>query len=706
MASGDESRVQRLAAWSEPVLRVRFVDGKRAGLLQRLGVSTAGDLLRHYPHRYLDIAAAPSLLDVRVGEDATAVGRVHEVKSKRPRKGLSITEVAIVDGTGVLLGVWFNQPFMAERFAVGERVAFAGRVTLDYGLKQIRNPLVERLGEGQDTELLGGLVPMHSTTEGLSANWLRRLVREALEEYGDVVDPLPAQVRQDRGLVSLAAALRSIHFPASAADAEQARRRLAYEEFFYLQLLLLGRRAQARDHGGGIVHVTTGTSQSAVRSALSFDLTADQEDALADILADMAAPSPMDRLLLGDVGTGKTAVAALALAASVDGGHQAAMMAPTEVLAHQYADRVGGALDSAGISWALLTGSTTTAVRREILKRVADGSTKILFGTHALFSEDVRFHDLGLVIVDEQHRFGVNQRLALRAKGPRSDLLVMSATPIPRSLALTVFGDLETSYLRERPTSKDPSEAVRSRVVHHSERHAAYESVRQAAAQGRQAYVICPLVDETAEADAKAATEESERIAADVFPELRVGLLTGRLASAEKIETMEAFKRGEIDVLVATTVVEVGVDVPNATVMIVEDAERFGLAQLHQLRGRVGRGESQGEFLVFADPTTDEGVRRMAAIESIADGFQLAEMDLGLRGEGDILGERQSGATGLLAASVLRDSALLEQARDDVAMLLDAHRFDQTEADALLAPARWMATQRFPHTAQEMTRAG
>jgi ATP-dependent DNA helicase RecG len=410
----------------------------------------------------------------------------------------------------------------------------------------------------------------------------------------------------------------------------------------------------------------------------------------------------MNRLLLGDVGTGKTAIAALAIAAAADGGHQAAMMAPTEVLAAQYAKAVGPVLDAADVSWALLTGSTPTAQRREALDAVANGQVSALLGTHALFSEDVRFADLSLAIVDEQHRFGVAQRRALREKGAGADLLVMSATPIPRSLALTVFGDLDTSYLRQRPSGRKPGDAVTTRVLHASERSVAYEEVRKAVAAGGQAYVVCPLVEESEAADAKAATDEANRLTADVFPDLSVDLVTGRMTSDEKTAAMRAFSEGDTDVLVATTVVEVGVDVPNAAVMIVEDAERFGLAQLHQLRGRVGRGEAPGRFFLFADPSTDEGVRRMAAIESVSDGFELAEIDLELRGEGDLLGHRQSGAKGLLAASVVTDRDWLEEARADVQALLH----DANESDPILAPARDTAAERFPGVAEGWTGAG
>jgi len=387
------------------------------------------------------------------------------------------------------------------------------------------------------------------------------------------------------------------------------------------------------------------------------------------VLVDVASSQPMNRLLLGDVGTGKTLVAAHALAAAADSGSQSAMMAPTEVLAIQYAGALGPLLDTSGVAWGLLTGSTPAAERRELLGRAADGSLQVLFGTHALLEESVAFKHLSLAIVDEQHRFGVNQRLGLRSKGAAADLLVMTATPIPRSLALTLYGDLDTSYLRERPKARPP---VKTSLVRAASRDKAYERIRAAVKAGQQAYVVCALVDESEAAEARAATREVERLRVKVFPKLRVGLLTGRMKPTDKQRVMREFRAGELDVLVATTVIEVGVDVPNATIMIIEDADRFGLAQLHQLRGRVGRGEQPGEVYHFADPKSADAKERMAAIVATTDGFELAEYDLRQRGEGHILGDRQSGLPALRLASVLTDADIILQAREDAAVIIAA----------------------------------
>lgn len=663
MARAFTDPIQRLAVHDHPVASARFVDASRAELLTKLNIATVGDLVRHYPFRYLDLSSVHTLRDVRPGVEATVLGTVHEVSVKRPRPRLNITEVALVDGTGVLIGVWFNQPWVQQRFIVGERVAFAGKVEIDYGFKKIKAPFVEKLPADSDgAEQLGRVLPVHGTTDGLSTGWLRRLVAAAVDDVADIPDHLSVDLRIARGLVPLATALRDIHFPASMEVARAARVRLVYDELLLLQLYMAMRRyALTREHAG-VAHRTDGPLLNALRERMPFVLTADQQRASTEILADMAEPRPMNRLLLGDVGTGKTLVAALALAAAADTGSQAAMMAPTEVLAIQYAEKVGPLLDGIGVQWRLLTGSTPAAAARQIRAEVSSGEAQVLFGTHSLLEERVSFKRLTLAIVDEQHRFGVNQRLGLRGKGASADLLVMTATPIPRSLALTLYGDLATSYLRTRPHA---GAGITTRLVKPHASAPAHAAVRAAIKAGHQAYVVCAVVDPTDTAQAKAATREAERLRNEVFPELKVGLLTGRMRPADKARTMHEFRDGTIQVLVATTVIEVGVDVPNATVMIIEDADRFGLAQLHQLRGRVGRGEAPGEVWLVADAKSAEARERLAALVETDDGFELAERDLRLRGEGHVLGDRQHGFAGLRIASLLDDLDIVEAARHD-----------------------------------------
>lgn len=665
----EDTRVASLAAWDLDVSAARYVDNARAEALERLGIQCVRDLLQHYPFRYVDLTVVVPLLHVKPGAEVTVVGRVHDIKIKKPKPRLSIVEVAIVDGTGVMLGVWFNQPYMASRFVRDERVAFAGTATLEYGMKQMRNPFVEKLGVEDSDESAARIIPVHRTTEGLSTNWMRRLIGSALEDVGDVPDFLPAQLRIGRDLIALAPALRDIHFPRSASDSDRARTRLAYEELLCLQLGMCQRRHRLTRETPGISHVIDGPALTALRETSPFEPTGDQTRAINEILGDMEAPEPMNRLLLGDVGTGKTLVAAHALCAAVDSGSQAAMMAPTEILAQQYAEKVGPLLNAAGVSWALLTGSTPASERKITLEAARTGELGVLFGTHALLDAKVEFHKLTLVIVDEQHRFGVGQRLGLRKKGASADLLVMTATPIPRSLALTLYGDLATSYLRERPNTAGTRT---TELVHMTGRERAYKRVSAAVAKGRQAYIVCALVDESDTAQAKAAVNEADRLARRVFSELRVGLLTGRMKPSEKASVMRRFRAGEIDVLVSTTVIEVGIDVPNATVMIIEDADRFGLAQLHQLRGRIGRGEHAGLLMLFADPKTPEGKARMQAIVSTEDGFVLAEQDLVLRGEGQVLGDRQHGLPELKLASLSADSELLDAARADAISIIES----------------------------------
>ncbi|MBN2840914.1 MAG: ATP-dependent DNA helicase RecG [Coriobacteriia bacterium] len=664
-------RAMAAAAAELSVSALPLVDRKRADALEHLGVRTIGDLVRHYPFRYLDLSTVSDMRTVPPGSEATVVGRVHDIKVKHPRPRLSITEIALVDGTGALIGVWFNQPYMASRFRVGERVAFAGLVSFEFGLKQMRSPFVERLDDQTAGPEIARILPVHHATEGLSTNWTRRLVTEALDAAGDVPDPLPITLRIRHGFDPLHSALRSIHFPAATDDAVRARRRLAYDELLAVQLAMAMRRQRFMREANGHEHDTGGLMLRALASSLPFELTGEQRAAVTEILEDMRSVHPMNRLLLGDVGTGKTVVAAHALAVCADSGTQAAMMAPTEVLAAQYARAVGPLMDGAGVTWALLTGSTKPAERRRVLEGLASGDICVAFGTHALIQKDVAYHRLSLAIVDEQHRFGVQQRLALRSKGEAPDLLVMTATPIPRSLALTLYGDLDTTYLRERPGGRGPGH-ITTRIVPMNGRADAYQAVRDAVAAGRQAYVVCALVDESDALQAKAATSEARRLQRQVFPELRVGLLTGQMPTAEKVAAMERFRDGVIDVLVATTVIEVGVDVPAATVMIVEDGDRFGLSQLHQLRGRVGRGEDPGLFMVFADARTEDARGRMEAIASTDDGFELAELDLRLRGEGEVLGDRQSGVPGLRLASLARDMDLLEIARADAREIVES----------------------------------
>ena len=689
-------RLARVEAWGRPAGALRHVAGERAGALARLGVARVRDELYAVPHRYLDFTQVTSVLEARVGDEVTCVVTIDDVRLKHPKPRVTLVEVMAYDDTAPLVVTYFGQPWMARTLKAGQLVAFSGKVAFSYGYKRMSGAFHDVIADAPSAAQQGAdarartaqgarVLPVHHLTEGLSASWARRIAAACVEDYAGACDFWDARTRARLQLMPLSRALRAAHFPRSLDDAQEARRRLAFDEATLLQVALVTTRDARLPGVVPVRHVMAGPRARALAAAMPFSLTDDQATAVADVLADMASDRPMSRLLLGDVGTGKTAVATRALGAVADTGTQAAVMAPTGVLATQYAEKVGPLLDAAGISWALLTGATPAADRTDILGRLASGELCVLFGTHALLTSDVTFARLSLVVIDEQQRFGVAQRHALREKGRGADLLVMTATPIPRTLALTLYGDLDRSYLRQRP---HPGAGVTTRVIAKRDRGDAYEAMREALAQGHQAYVVCPLIgtraDEEADADAaaaavaagedpsdgRAAVREAEVLAKTVFSDARVGLLTGHMRPQEKAEVMEEFRAGRTQVLVSTTVIEVGVDVPNATVMLIEDGERFGLAQLHQLRGRVGRGTCPGTVFVAASTSSKAARERLGALEATSDGFELAEYDLRLRREGDILGSRQSGETQLRFVDLAHDADLLEQAHAVAAELL------------------------------------
>lgn len=677
-------RVQRTCALSDSVSRLRYVSGAREEALRRLGLARARDLMLHVPHRYLDFTRVTKIARADVGTDATIVATVDRVELKRPRPRMQIVELSVMDETGVLVATFFRQPWIAEQVHVGDRVALSGKVEFSYGFKRMKAPFHEVLGPAAGAGGYARVLPVHPVGEGVTASWMRRIVAAALADVGDVCDWLPAGLVARRGLMTLARALREVHFPTSVAAAGRARRRLAYDELLCLQLALLCRQSVELAGVEPVSHVTSGPHMDALLAALPFSLTDEQRAAADQILADMAAPRVMNRLLLGDVGTGKTAVAAVALAAVADTGTQAAVMAPTSVLARQYAEKLGPVLDEARVSWALVTGSTPADERAIAEMAAARGELTVLFGTTALLSEGVEFAALSLAVIDEQHRFGVDQRAALRRKGAGADLLAMTATPIPRTLALSLYGDVELSEIRRRPRA---GAGVETRLVTPDSLDLAWGAIREAAAAGHQAYVICPLVDDAddgAELDdvpegltsaaprLRSATSTLADLRSHILPELSCDLLTGRMAAGEKDRAMERFRSGETQVLVSTTVVEVGVDVPNATVMVVLDADRFGLATLHQLRGRVGRGDVAGTvFLSSAAKRGSTARRRLSALERTSDGFELAELDLRLRHEGEVLGYRQHGGVTLRISDLEADRDLVEAAHADARAIAD-----------------------------------
>ncbi len=673
VAEAREERPRERLGLDSPVTALVGIGPRQAAKLARLGVRTIRDLLYLFPRRYNDFSSLKTINQLRYGEEVTVIGTIWETKTRETRKGVTLVTSIIADGTGTIQATWFNQPHLAKSLRPGRQIVLSGKVDEYLGRLVFQSPEWEPL----EAELIhtARLVPVYPLTKGISARWLRRLMKRTVDYWSKrSPDHLPAQIRRRAGLVDLETALSQIHFPDDKESLAQARRRLCFDEFFLIQLGVLRQRHIWRSQPGKAIAIDEELLRSFVES-LPFQLTKAQERVLREIVDDLRKPQPMSRLLQGDVGSGKTVVATAAMLLTVASGYQAVMMAPTEILAEQHYKTITELLESIGdkghvpyplsLNIRLLTGSLKPSEKEEIRREIAAGEVDIVIGTHALIQEGVEFKNLGLAVIDEQHRFGVRQRAALRQKGYNPHVLVMSATPIPRTLALTIYGDLDISVIDELPPGW---KEIKTKWLMPRERERAYSFVRSQIEKGRQAFIICPLIEESEKVEAKAAVEEYERLRKEVFPDLRLGLLHGRMKAEEKEAVMAAFKRGELDILVSTPVVEVGIDVPNATVMLIEGADRFGLAQLHQFRGRVRRGKYQSYCLLLAESPSAEGQERLRAIESIQDGFALAEKDLELRGPGEFFGTRQSGLPDLKLAR-LSDVRILEQARAEAQAL-------------------------------------
>lgn len=666
---------------ARPVTDLNGVGDARARALAAADVNSILDLLGFYPRRYLDRTREATVAGLSVGDEGMVLVRVGTVSSRRTRNRRSLVEARVSDDTGELRLTFFNQPWRADQLKVGMQAVVFGRLDSYQGNLQMTNPVVDLVGDR--TGRIVAIYPQ-SETAGLHSWDVDGIVAEALRRVMKVrglSDPLPDEVRERYGLVGRSDAYRTIHRPGSLHEMGEARRRLVFDELLRIQLALVQRKVDLERTSVGIAHDVGETALlDGFRSGLGFRMTAAQDRVVGEILTDLARPAPMHRLLQGDVGSGKTVVAVATMLAAVQGGHQAAVMVPTEVLAEQHHTTISGLLDSMTVSDPatllghrplkvdLLTGRTPAAERRRIGSQLLAGGVDVLIGTHALIQEGVEFGSLGVVVIDEQHRFGVEQRAALRDKnrdGTAPDVLVMTATPIPRTAAMTVYGDLDVSVLDELPPGR-----TRIATTWHADEDDVWEVVRSEVAAGFQAYVVCPLIDESATLEVRSAEEAFASLSAGELAGLRVGLLHGRLRREDKEETMGLFRSGGLDVLVATTVIEVGVDVPNATAMVILDAARFGIAQLHQLRGRVGRGDQASRCLLVGEAPTPEAEERLRALVRTTDGFELAEVDLDLRGEGTIMGERQKGRNDLRLASLRRDREWVEAARAEALLMV------------------------------------
>ena len=649
-----------------PVTYLRGVGPRRAEALRRLHIITAGDLLFHIPRRYEDASTVSPIASLEPGMSGTIIGHVISKGIIPTRKGLRIFQAVVKDDSGMIEVSWPGQPFLDRTIAKGDVLLLSGQVRFFHG-RQFQPREHINLGDEESAALGGRVLAVYPATEGLSVKVIRSIIDQSLDALLPlVVEYLPREVVSRSGVPGLADALRMVHRPATLAEAHLGRSRLAFEELLFVHLLQQRSKALARERRAGITFQNRRELTTALKTALPFELTGAQARATREIVADMCSDQRMHRLLQGDVGSGKTIVALFAAMLAMENGWQAAIMAPTELLAEQHARTMARFLEPLDIAPLLVTGSLPARERKRAAERMTREAPLLVVGTHALVQQATSFAKLGLVVIDEQHRFGVEQRAALGAKGERPDVLLMSATPIPRSLALTLYGDLDLSLLDERPPGRQP---VTTAMRPESARERVLRFVDRELAAGRQAYIVYPVIEESEKSDLKAAATMFEALAAGPFDTRRLALLHGRIPADEREAIMRRFRDGEIDVLVATTVIEVGIDVANATVMLIEHPERFGLSQLHQLRGRVGRGAAQSWCILLGDVSPDAAARLRIFVDT-EDGFEIARADLALRGMGDLFGERQSGVPTFLVADPLRDELLGEQARDAAAAML------------------------------------
>ena len=667
---------ERRLRLNQPLVEVEEIGLRKSGYMARLGLYNIHDLLYYYPRDHIDYARQVNINKLEAGETVTIVGTVKRCNCfTSPRnKKLTIFELVLKDHTGQIkisrffAGTRYTnrgwQELQKRRYPEGSVVAAAGLVKKNKYGATLENPELEVLnhpGGSIDSIKIGRVVPVYPLTDGVPADLVREAIIAVLPFAAQLRDPLPVALRNQYGLVGVKDAIAHIHFPPDSDTLSVARRRLVFDEFFYLQLGFLQRRQLQKQAHNSAVLAPTGKLIDQFNQLLPFELTGAQKRVISDILKDLQSSTPMNRLVQGDVGSGKTVVAVIAILAAIQSGYQAALMAPTEVLAEQHYRKLVSWFNLLHLPVELLTGSTTAKKRRQIHAQLETGELPLLVGTHALIQDPVNFQRLGLVVIDEQHRFGVQQRARLQQKGQSPHVLTMTATPIPRTLALTLHGDLDVSQIDELPPGR---QQIHTTVLSGKERNHAYDLIRREIVQGRQAYIVLPLIEESEKLDVRSAVEEHQRLSETIFPEFQVGLLHGRMNSAEKDDVLNAFRDNQTQIIVSTTVIEVGVDVPNATVMMIENAERFGLSQLHQLRGRVGRGSHQSYCLLMSGSKTDTAKQRLGVLEQSQDGFFISEMDMRFRGPGEVLGKRQSGLADFALASLVEDQEVLNLARD------------------------------------------
>jgi len=667
-----------------PVESFRYIGPTYLKRLHKLGIKTLGDLFFHFPHRYDNFTNLKKISDVKTGEEVAIEGKIQEINTRRTfKKRMFLTEALISDKSGTIRAVWFNQPYLSQIFKPGDRISLAGKINFSEEGVFLSNPAYERIVKGKSLKHTQGFVPVYPETEGLSSRWLRFIIYPLLKKYApQIKEFLPDELLERKKFPKIGEALFQIHFPKSKKNAEITRKRFAFEELFLIQLFIQKQKKRLqREKAPKIIPKKEYIKE--FKKLLPFNLTRDQKRAAREILDDLQKEIPMSRLLEGEVGSGKTIVATLATFVVVKNGYQVAIMAPTEILAEQHFEEISKYLFPFNVKIGLLSSEKTKLKDKseekkikdkDIIEKIKEGGLDVLIGTHSLIQERVKFKNLALVIVDEQHRFGVEQRARLcqqttnnKQQSTIPHFLSMTATPIPRTLALAIYGDLSISQIKELPKGR---KRIITKIVPPARRGEIYEFLRREVREGKQAFIVCPLIEESEKLEVTAAKKEFERLKEKVFPDLKLGLLHGKMRAREKDKIMRQFKEKKIEVLVSTPVVEVGIDIPNATIMIIEGADRFGLSQLYQFRGRVGRGELQSHCFLFTDSSAKKTWQRLKAIISAKDAFELSEKDLKIRGPGDFIGKRQSGIPDLAMAS-LTDLPLIEEVKEEVEKILE-----------------------------------